>query len=440
MIYGIIYILTSAYLIRRQLVFFLLAVVTNVFVLGWLVQRFDSSNFPTFSALSIIFIYIVTAVLYTKNLIVYKRYLVFLMLFYGLFILANMLSSMYNNASLMAYLTFFRNHFHYFLVLPATVLIAEKNYIGKFFNFVLFLLLIQILLTVLQFIIPEFKSYLIIEFIIRDGKEKSNIAQQIVSGFAAIGTLQKPANLGNMLAIVIPSIYYFAKVGFINITKFKLLLFLTVLTVLLFLTGIRTSVMSLIVTFTLTFLIINSLRFNLAVITVVFFLMFFILSKDILSDSKDHTRNFDNPFYRITSVFYNDDLLSNSTLVRSNNISNYYENFLFGVGRYSKGGFYVGIESISDATLGFVFVEFGAIVLFLTFLPFTYPIYLLNKCKTVLHKDFLFSLIIFVGSLSQMITDQGLFSYFTAIPYFIIQGLLLHRNSATQRSSPIFID
>jgi hypothetical protein len=164
-------------------------------------------------------------------------------------------------------------------------------------------------------------------------------------------------------------------------------------------------------------------------------IFFYTISQYFQNVSINFNENdgFQNPVQRIAygiiKIFNPEtSVIESSTLVRSANILSQIKDFLFGSAVYAKGGTYQGISSITDATLAFIFVEYGLITFILCLIPFIYPILFL-KNNLLRKKDFKFGIALFSCLLLQTITDQGFFTVYTSALYFLICGVLIHKNS-----------
>jgi hypothetical protein len=310
--------------------------------------------------------------------------------------------------------------------------VFQKRKEKTLFKMVGLLVISQLILALGQITFPSLHKFLVIEFVQDGSGVRRIISEQIILGKVAIGTFIRPANLGNFLAIFIPAIIYFLTGKFKGWRNIIFNFFLIALIWILVQTGIRTSLISFI--FFLFFVLwLQGKRKMFGVLSVIV-IFFYTISQYFQNVSINFNKNdgFQNPVQRIAygiiKIFNPEtSVIEDSTLVRSANILSQIKDVLFGSAVYAKGGTYHGISSITDATLAFIFVEYGLITFIICFIPFIYPIIFL-KIHLLRKKDFKFALALFASLLLQTITDQGFFTVYSSALYFIICGVLIHRN------------
>lgn len=367
----------------------------------------------------------------------YRFYLFFNLAFF----VQLLVLSFYHGVELTLYISFFRNYFHYFLLLPLTLMLFSSNRQFQFLKWFKIFIFIEAILILGQLLSPLIHQFLVVEYIETGGDIQQVVSQKISEGNLAVGTFLKPANLGNFLAILIPSGFFF---GYRNFQGRKKLIFYSFLGFLLFFllqTGIRTSIISFaFFAFIVLFLLNKKYFFSTLMISAIFIIVNIGLLKNI-SESYDSTEAFDNPISRVISglLQLQDDeyMREESTLSRTINILSQAGDIIFGNSKLISGGRYFGVDSTSDAQLSFLFVEFGIITFLLCLLPFVYPLYLLYKKSRNDKIFFRFGLALFGCVLLQTITDQGLFTVYSAALYFVILGALInYQNTLFQTHYP----
>lgn len=407
----------------------------------WLGIRFNGIDHRLMGTVGTIFLYYIVANNFhwiKENLKYYKFYLLFnIVLFIHLVIL-----SLYHNVEIGLYLNFFRNYFHYFLLLPLTLIMFAANKQFSFLKWFKTLIFLQAILIAGQLLSPLIHQFLVVEYIETGGGIQQVVSEKISQGNLAVGTFLKPANLGNFLAILIPTAFFFGYNNFNGRKKIIFYLFLSLLVFFLLQTGIRTSIVSFVFfTFVVLFLLNKKYFFTTLIISTTFFLINVSLLKTI-SENFDKTENFDNPVSRLVSGLFQlqdrDYIQEESTLSRSVNVLSQTGDIVFGNSKFLRGGKYYGVESPSDAQLGFLFVEFGLITFLLCLLPFLYPLYLLHKKSRNEKIYFRFGLGLFGCVLLQTVTDQGFFTVYSSAFYFVVLGsLIYYQNNLFKTSGPI---
>lgn len=429
MIYPLVFVFLSLFAALKKPNIGFILILLHQFIFMWIALKFAPNLYSSIGTGGTMLIYSLSGIYYLKAPEIYKRYFKFLFFFYAIFIFNLFLLSIYHSLSLSLYIHFFRNYFHSFLILPLILVAFQSKW--KLIPYALgAVIVLQTVLTLGQIFFPSLKDILFIEFINRgDGFERL-VSESVVKGSTTVGTFIRPANLGNFLAICLPSLYYLKTTGSLRINNF---LFYTIFGLSLFVlikTGIRTSFVSfLIISLGVLFL---ENRKRLLLILLGGLLVIFSLGTLLNEISKNYSREdgFENPFIRLIAGLnpFGNSIATDSTLVRTTNILEYTNEILWGNSIYISGGYYKGISSITDATLGFLFVEFGILSMFLVFIPFLYPLKVLKSNNLIYNNDFKFAALLFFGVLSQTITDQGFFTAYSAIPFFSIIGFLIARN------------
>jgi hypothetical protein len=431
MIQALIFILVGVFLSYKKPHLALVIIILHNFILMWFSLKFNATGFSIMGTSGVLLIYLLSAVYFVKFKIIYLKYIRFLSFFYLGFSLHMIVISIYHGQDLSSYLLYFRNYFHYFLLIPLVLTVFETKKWKIPLIFIASLVLLQILLTFGQMIFPSLKGILFVEFLNRGNGFERQMSETVVLGNTTVGTFIRPANLGNFLAIVIPFIFYLYQKNIFVIRKVFFYIIFFLLIFVLLRTGIRTAFVSFIVMFLGTLFVTNKAKFFS--ILLISYLVLTIGGTIIMESVSSYSKSdgFENPILRIALILNplveNSSLIENSTLSRSNNILSYTDNIIFGNSIYISGGYYKGISSITDATLGFIFVEFGIITFFLAFIPFLFPLKILFKNRKSEDSDYKYAVVLFLGILTQTITDQGFFTAFLSIPYFVIMGILISR-------------
>lgn len=395
----------------------------------WVGVRFDGIDHRLMGTVGTILLYGIIASnfsLVKENFKYYRFYLFFNLAFF----VQLLILSLYHSVDPSLYISFFRNYFHYFLLLPLTTIIFSSNKEFHFLKWFKIFIFVEAILILGQLLFPLVHQFLVVEFIETGGDIQQVVSEKISEGNLAVGTFLKPANLGNFLAILVPTAFFFAYGRFHGRKKIVFYSFLGILLFFLLQTGIRTSIVSFaFFAFTVLFLLNKKYFFSTLVIGAIFLIVNIGLIKNI-SENFDSNEAFDNPVSRVVSGLFQlqDDnyMRTESTLSRTFNILGQAGNIIFGNSKLISGGKYFGIESTSDAQLGFLLVEFGILTFFLCLLPFVYPLYLLYQNSRYEKTFFRFGVALFGCVLLQTITDQGLFTVYSAALYFIILGFLIN--------------
>ena len=212
-------------------------------------------------------------------------------------------------------------------------------------------------------------------------------------------------------------IFFKVKIRFIYLT-----IALSIIAILL--TGIKTSALSLIFGFILIIYFKNRRIGTIVMVSIALVLLIYNTSISLIGMNYLNTDvTFDTPIQRIMSSFYIFGGIRNiadgsTTLVRSYNLfDTIMENPIFGVLRYYQGGYYKGIQSITDAFLFFNIAEFGLIGLTLILLPY---IQVLRFIKLHATKSYKIMLTLFFVLLIQTITDPGIFYLYGNAVFFLL--------------------
>ncbi|WP_338222561.1 hypothetical protein [Algoriphagus confluentis] len=374
------------------------------------------------------FIYLSALILLFKYKRIVLRYFIFYSVFILSFVFLLFLQSKFTGVDLNGGLSYFRNFFHSFLILPIILICVYESNFKSLFNFLaLFFIFISIFYFV-QILFPNIKDFFIIESIYRDGEFVTLVAKQVVEGNPAIGTFIRPANLGNALAIFLPFCFLLYKKNFLNISYVYFWILYSFAIVVLLGTGIRTSFISFSVFQIGVFLVFYDKKILVPVLLLFFGLIIFFFSDSI--DGYDRS-DFSNPilrvFYLVNYLDNSSTLIESSTLSRSSNIFSYYKNFWLGAGVYSSGKYIQGVSSITDLTLAFIFIEFGFIVFISSLVLFSLPILQsFSRTGFTLNNKLLF--FVFLSVFLQSITDQGFFTNYSSYLYFVVVGFLISEN------------
>ncbi|WP_127844985.1 oligosaccharide repeat unit polymerase [Psychroflexus aestuariivivens] len=399
-------------------------ILLHAFVINWFAVKFFPISFGLYGSVGTLLLYFPIILLYFRGDKIIRKYFHIYLVFILLFFLWMYLISQYHGVSWMKYFMFFRNHFHYFLIFPLTIYtIQRKNYKWIIYP-VIGILIIQIILFSIQMAIPSFQNYLIVEFRLTTDGLIRLVSEALLRGKTFVGTFLRPANIGNFLAIVIPSFYLLKILRILRIKRTFFYLIIIFLVSILLYTGIRTSFVTFIIISAGVLFILNKKTFTFFVVSATILLVVVLPTIKSLSSEYNREKSFENPLSRISFLFETTEretITEETTVSRTANMLEHYESFIWGNSHYTAGGFYKGISSITDATLAFNFIEYGIITFLLTLVLFIYPIKIIY---TQSKRFFYLSLVFFIGVLFQTVTDQGLFTNYSSIPLFIILGLL----------------
>ena len=398
------------------------------FVLNWFALKFYPVSYSLFGSVGTVLLYFPIILLYIKGNRIIREFSHVYIVFIFVFSLWLYLLSLYHNVSWMKYLLFFRNYFHFFLIFPLTIYtIKRKNHYWIIYP-IMGVILFQIVLFLIQMGIPSFQNYLIVEYRQTTNGWVALVSETLLRGKTFVGTFIRPANIGNFLAIIIPSLIVLKHLKFFRIKKFIYLILLLLLIGIILYTGIRTSFITFTIMTAGVLFILNKKTFSFFS---VFALVFFVLVMPAiqnLSSQYDRSESFENPISRVSNLFETSNkkaLTEETTVRRTANILDQYESFIWGSGRHLKGSYYEGISSITDATLAVNLIEFGIITFILSIFLFFYPLKKIYKSSS---RAFNLSLVFLIGVLLQTITDQGVFTLYSSIPLFIIFGILYTYN------------
>ncbi|MEQ8523506.1 hypothetical protein [Gracilimonas sp.] len=327
------------------------------------------------------------------------------------------------------YIDYVKNYFFNFLLF--TIFLSErvkkKYQVSTYVNFIVVLTLIQALLGLLQYYIPEISDFFKIVTYERYGKTELAIAQQFKSEQVVTGTLLAMQNLSSFLLlniIFLGCIKYF-KIYKIGNSVYWVIIF-SIATMLL--TGVRAPLLGLFISFFAILWFANKKLFLFT--TVIAFVVLPILVTSISSLIEYSTtaaagNNFENPLIRILGIFaiFDSNLLGNTTLSRSMELIQYlFQNPIFGFGP----GFIFSGYSFSDAFLILLTIEFGLLGVFILILPYIITLKIIKKKCT--EKEYTVSVILFITALSQSIVNEGLWTWYTNLQFFLMMMLLLRVN------------
>jgi hypothetical protein len=256
------------------------------------------------------------------------------------------------------------------------------------------------------------------------------------------GTLTKPNHFANTLAIiffVIIFLFQFQKNKIIENNRFVLFLLLSSSAI--FLSGVRTSLISFIFGLGLYFV---KYKKKLGIIIAVIGL-FVIISSNILNnqtDFRDSTKNATTGIERmegITVLFKGLNYISENRVTNlwlSFDVLSYFpDNIIFGGNRYYKQG-YGWIQSknnnSTDATLALLLTEHGLLGFFLFMFPF---LFVLRRLWGQNKNHFYFNLLFFTVLFLQTISDLGLFHQVSSSLYFLVSGLQINENKGLQATN-----
>jgi len=450
--------LLGIFLLRKDTLNFIFFIIICQFFLIFTINKIQ----PNFTGFAGTFVSILVVVLFIYLLLVKKRIDKSkrkILSFYLFFIVATIIylcfSALWRDIDPFIYLHYFRNQFLYIVLLFFFIFLKPIDDKKRFINLMFILLFIQASIGFLQYFGPEDLSRF---FLMNIYERSSGVIRTIVDerdvrlGSVETGTLGRINNFGNTLSVMI---VYLSCVLFYNTPKKsrkypfkkgslfqKFTLIIGILSV--FLCGIKTAVLSLLIGLTVTLWYKSKKLAISLLIAFVFFISIyqsFLIKygQEILQTFVDNRKasKFENPISRLSTVFVLLDNISDFdetqllTLRRTFSLLPYMGiNPLFGAGYYWTKGYdthtgYLHFRSTTfsntDAYLMFLLVEFGILGILIIFAPYILTIYLVRKYGS--KKSYITIKTIFLVLLLQTITDAGLFLLITNMLFFVIAGI-----------------
>ncbi len=377
-----------------------------------------------FANQGMLFFYFATLLMLVLKMRHFNKHLFFIILsivamfFYLVFLY------LYRDADLTSDIDFIK---HYYWGVLLFVVVSNYNVItiNKFNNFLIWFVILFSALGITQFVIPDVSDFFSIDMT-KFGAKNQDIFLRFIR---VTGYVLKPANYGNFMAILITYIYSIL----ISTKKTKKTLYITVLILGIIattLTGIRTSLFSLLIGLLLSSLVYNK-RWLLGIISfaIIFYMVFWASILD-LGKHYDKSKETDTPLSRIANAIYlseTEDVTKITTLKVSDYIiDEFYKSPTIGTG--IKINNIQGL-SITDAYLLYHIVRFGILGLLIILFPYLYLLYLYrnNKYSKII-------LILFLILILQTITDSGIFSNFSNPAFWIILGVVFSKKKKYELS------
>lgn len=348
-----------------------------------------------------------------------------LVIYIPVFLILVALFSLHTSQSPVPNVYFFRNLFFNLMLFPLLVDL-KKTDAQWVMTVVGVIILIQILLSFLQYQIPSISKAFTIETVETNGIAKRRLGYGLDGANLVTGTLLSMANLASILTIFILFLT-------LTIKKNKFLfngLFIIIGLIAIIFTGVRSPLGALILVLGL-FLVAKrpliALIFGLAL-----FALYGLFSEEIMILSElasNRTFGFENPFLRMAgllSVFQQSDSTGLLTFGRTVNLYLEYDIATW-IGNATDlliGGY----DSPTDAFLILLIIDYGWIVLLMLLLP--YFVIIKNVNNNCPREIFVFAVLCFIMLLTQTIVDEGLWYNVANFLFVLILGLqiAIHKN------------
>jgi hypothetical protein len=343
------------------------------------------------------------------------------------------------------YLKFIRNRFWFLVVFFFLLFTSGMNSKNNLINSILVILFIEAGIGLLQYFGPRevFDFFIISPYKDLSGKIVHLVAEKNINlGTVETGTLGRInyfANIVSLLTVYMTFVFFNAK----EINKKKKMMIAAVIAigmVAIILSGMKTSVVSLIIGVWLVIFFKNKIA-GFAIITV-FIVLLSVYSQFLYSQGFESVEaisknkkvsTFTDPIERLTAIFVllqdpsNLNHKTSLTLRRTFALAPYFPNSpIIGSDRYWKSGYgecYHGSTTFSftDAFLMFTLVEFGLVGTIIFLLPYLLTITIVKKYG---NKDaYVMISIIFLILILQTVTDVGLFHRTANMLFFIFAAV-----------------
>ena len=320
---------------------------------------------------------------------------------------------------------------HYFWGMILFIIIISKNNLinySTFNRFIIWVIIFLSLIGLLQYISMDVSNYFKVDLTGADTINRFSKYKLVTGIFLG------PANFGNLLSMLCLYLFSIYISGYYqNINKNLLLFGLAVGVITIIATGIRTSIFSFILGISVSSLILNKKVFIWILSILLSFYLLFWTQILIIGENYSTKNDVETPVARIASTFYianQVDLINASALIVSYGaLPEFLKNPLLGTGDKLD---WINKYSSTDAFLLYHAVQYGVLGLLILLFPYLFFLYNYKKYK--------FSriiLVLFVILLVQTITDMGVFSKYSDIPFWIIFGVnVMHIRSLYSESIP----
>lgn len=340
------------------------------------------------------------------------------------------LSAVIKDVDIVNYLNEFRRYLNnivillFVLISGISINLVEKK-IKRIF---LLLFLVESVIALLMYFGPsEIYNYFSV-------MESTNISGITTTGKLVMGTLLAPNNFANTMVLLFFVILYLLSKEQNNKNKtriYYLLIIAIFITVLV--SGIRTSLFSLLIGFAIYLLVFKGKQ-GVLFLGIALVLIFSMNIASMSSNFKDYSKRGNTALERMlgaTVVFQGTKNMykyQESNIWLSMLVLEYFpDNMIIGSNRYYKAGYGIikdGNKNSTDVTLALILTEYGIIGFLLYLFPFIFILTYLYRNNE--KKEFTFNMIMFVVLLSQSVSDKGLFLNYANIIYFLISGLQMN--------------
>jgi hypothetical protein len=328
---------------------------------------------------------------------------------------------------LLGYLHFVRNFFFNLLLFSLYLMNNKKlnsqNTI-KLVNIFFIIIVIQIFLGLFQYVSPSIAQLFIIDDYQRLGVIINRFDDGLIGQNLVVGSLFAMQNVSVFIMVGILFIYLLKIYKLISITTIHYLIIIAGIVVMI-MVGVRAPFVGLFVGIMLIYLFNNKLKL-LVIVSLLFVLIPITLEilQPYIQDALTGEARTDfegKSWIRVIGVFaiFDSDYIETYSIVRSVNLySLIITNPLFGSGP----GIIFTNYSVTDAFLAVLLLEYGLIGVIILLFPYVYTIRLLDKKYQ--KNLYLIALIIFGVCISQTLTNEGIWAYFTNIQFFVILMIL----------------
>lgn len=419
----------SAYLIKRNELYFIAFIVLLKFSLK--IILFKTS--PDIAFASGTFINILLVLLFLCLIIKYKidilsnRYYSYYLSFILVFFFYLTILALSRDINPIIYWHFFRNFFFNIIIILTFLTIKNKKTNFSFFNLFFAILLIESFIGLLQYAIFSVSDFFKIIEYVRHGELIVKIGETFQSSKLVTGTLLSMANFGSVLVVIILFLFGIWINKVYRPTNKLYIIALVPCIVPALLTGTRVSFISLIIGL---FILIWFKNKKTALILGILFFSLIYIYIDNLSPTIEKAVvrqvSIENPLERLAGTFAFFDksvatdlgyLSAQRTIDLSNDI---WINPLFGLG---KNYFFGQYDSVTDAFLILLILEFGLVGLILLLLPYFYTLKLVKKFAG--KNSYRIMLTIFFVLLMQTVVNEGLFYSVSNMLFFAFSGVII---------------
>lgn len=255
-------------------------------------------------------------------------------------------------------------------------------------------------------------------------------------------TFLSPSVFSNTMVILFFTLFYLFHIEYGEKFKRIYLLLLLGISAMVLLSGIRTSLISLILGIGIYF---SFYRPKLGLLVLPFFVIFINIGSiyKLSNNYHSYSSKSDNPFDRMKGATI---LFKGTSDLYNNQESNLYlsmvvlsdlpGNILIGSNKFYGSGY--GIvnyqsKNSTDVTLALLLTEYGLFGVCIYLFPFLYILRSLYRKKD--KDEFRFNFILFIVLLSQTVSDKGLFLNESNIIYFLISGLQMNKTKIKKTTS-----